>query len=254
MPSRNIAAILNNESNLRILEWLKSKPYYPRELAAEMQVSEQFIVRRLKAMEEHGIVEGKWESEGSRKVKRYYPRDITMELGKDGLTVTSDEPKAKAGIDLKKDLTRYLIKLPFILIIIYGIFFDVPVLIAAICVLLIWSATNNLSLYRKYGLKSLLMTLPIAALVVIMLTFMVIRDLYFHNIRGVITPVISVILLAAMFIFINYQWRFSQLEADETTLHKKEFISSLEPTPSYIKLFYLPMVLKWKVSEYFKLT
>ena len=53
VPSKNIAGILNNATNLRILEWLKEKPYYPRELAAEMKVSEQFVVRRLKAMEEY---------------------------------------------------------------------------------------------------------------------------------------------------------------------------------------------------------
>jgi predicted transcriptional regulator len=45
-----------------------------------MGVSEPFIVRRLKAMEEHDIVEGRWETEGSRKVKRYYVKDVTLQL------------------------------------------------------------------------------------------------------------------------------------------------------------------------------
>ena len=88
MPPKTIASLLNNESNLRILEKLKIKPYYPRELAAEMKLSEPFLVRRLKAMEEYDIVEGRWENEGGRKVKRYYVKDITMQLGKDGLKVT----------------------------------------------------------------------------------------------------------------------------------------------------------------------
>ncbi len=75
---------------MRILGWLKAKPYYPRELAAAMNVSEQFIVRRLKAMEKHGIVEGKWENEGGHRVKRYYPKDITIQIGDEGLEVKSD--------------------------------------------------------------------------------------------------------------------------------------------------------------------
>ena len=36
VPPKNIASILNNESNLRILEKLKERPFIPRELAAEM--------------------------------------------------------------------------------------------------------------------------------------------------------------------------------------------------------------------------
>ena len=98
MPSKNIASVLNNESNMRILGWLKTKPYYPRELAAAMNISEQFIVRRLKEMEEYGIVEGKWENEGGHRVKRYYPKDITLQIGNEGLEVTSDyDPKISSG-------------------------------------------------------------------------------------------------------------------------------------------------------------
>jgi predicted transcriptional regulator len=73
-----MARILNNGTNLRIIEKLKVKPFYPGDLASEMSLSEPFIVRRLKAMEECGIAEGKWETQGSRKVKRYYLKDIKL--------------------------------------------------------------------------------------------------------------------------------------------------------------------------------
>ncbi len=113
VPSKNIASVLNNKSNMRILGWLKAKPYYPRELAAAMNVSEQFIVRSLKAMEEHGIVEGKWENESGHRVKRYYPKDITMQIGDEGLEVTSDyDPKIypdKKWKYIKKELINSLL-------------------------------------------------------------------------------------------------------------------------------------------------
>jgi len=112
MPPKNIASVLNNESNLRILEKLKVCPHYPRELAAEMGVSEPFVVRRLKAMEEHGIVEGKWETEGSRKVKRYYVNDVTLQLGKGGLKVTTAEAPVKQEINIFKELAGTITRLP----------------------------------------------------------------------------------------------------------------------------------------------
>ena len=104
MTAKNIANVLNNESNLRILEKLKERPFYPRELAAEMGLSEPFIVRRLKSMEAYDIVEGRWENEGSRKVKRYYIKDVTLQLGKSGLKVSSAEMPKKQGVNFKNDM------------------------------------------------------------------------------------------------------------------------------------------------------
>jgi DNA-binding HxlR family transcriptional regulator len=62
VPARDVARLLNNESNLKILDKLKTRPYYPRELAQEMELSEPFVVRRLKAMEAEDIVEGRWDT------------------------------------------------------------------------------------------------------------------------------------------------------------------------------------------------
>ena len=115
VPARDVARILNNESNLKILDKLKVRPYYPRELAQEMELSEPFVVRRLKAMEEEGIVEGRWETEGSRKVKRYYLMDVSIEYGKEGLKFSSEDIPVKPGIDMKKEVVGRLIKLPLII-------------------------------------------------------------------------------------------------------------------------------------------
>ena len=132
VPSKNIASILNNESNMRILGWLKTKPYYPRELAGKMNISEQFIVRRLKAMEEYGIVEGKWESEGGHRVKRYYPKDITMQIGDEGLEVMSDHD-TKISPDkkwkyIKKELINALLMFLWLPLVLCGVLFDATIL------------------------------------------------------------------------------------------------------------------------------
>ncbi len=130
MPPKNVAGLLNNESNLRIIEKLKERAYYPRELAAEMKLSESFIVRRLKAMEEFDIVEGRWESENGRKVKRYYLKDVTMQLGKGGLEVTTGEAiqasQPKTTLTPEKELLKLLIWVPILLLIFGGICLNDP--------------------------------------------------------------------------------------------------------------------------------
>lgn len=156
MPSKNIAGVLNNRSNLRILEELKTRPYYPRELAAEMKLSEPFVVRHLKAMEEHNIVEGRWETENGRKLKRYYVKDVKMQLGNDGLKVTSEEAPAKdSDISLKKEAARLLIWLPVLAFIVCGVIFDIRVIIAISLFLVAWQLAVDVALYRRYPYKVL---------------------------------------------------------------------------------------------------
>ena len=76
-------------------------------------------------MEEYDIVEGRWENEGSRKVKRYYIKDVTLQLGKEGLKVTSAErPVKKQGVNFKNDMIARLLKLPLVLTICYRCIFS----------------------------------------------------------------------------------------------------------------------------------
>jgi DNA-binding PadR family transcriptional regulator len=267
VPSKNIAGILNNESNLLILGWLKTKPYYPRELAAEMKISEQFIVRRLKAMEECGIVEGKWEREGNHRVKRYYPKDITMQIGKDGLEVTSDNasemvPSEKKWKYLKKELISSLLMVSWTPLILCGILLDAPILIVVPCIFLVWWATNNLAFYRSYKLKKLIVLIPVALIAATLLMvrasiiYIVGKNFYVHY--STLTIVILLVLIVFITIFINnciniYLYSSYQTKDENMIRSKREFISSIYPRPLYIRLFYLPIILTWKINKIFNI-
>ncbi len=266
MPSKNIAGILNNESNLLILRWLKTKPYYPRELAGKMNISEQFIVRRLKAMEEYGIVEGKWESEGNHRVKRYYPKDITIQIGDEGLEVTSEyDPKIspdKKWKYIKKELINSLLMFLWLPLVLYGVLFDAPILIVIPSIFLIWWATNNIVFYQEYKPKSLNILIPAALLLGILLlyrAFLVytLGDSFkFPMTRIDIILMLFMIIFATLFInnfIIIFQYNSYQIQVKNLAKSKREFISSIYPKPLYIRLFYLPIISTWKLSEIFNL-
>jgi hypothetical protein len=260
VPPKNVAGLLNNESNLRILEKLKSRAYYPRELSAEMKLSESFIVRRLKAMEEFDIVEGRWESEGTRKVKRYYLKDVTMQLGKGGLEVTSGEvmlaSPPKTNITPEKELLKLTIWLPILLLIFGGIYLNDPLLIAIVALLFAWMTAINVVLYRHLKYKSM-----ISAILLLIMGVLSIANVawimyggnnllkgssefygYFYMIYGIV-----------FFALLVYHVRYSQIELVEMTRDRQDFIADLESASVPVKLFYLPMALRWKINEYFGL-
>ena len=137
-----------------------------------MKISEQFIVRRLKAMEEYGIVEGKWEREGNHRVKRYYPKDIKLQIGDEGLEVTSDyDPKIspdKKWKYIKKELINSLLMFLWLPLVLCGVLFDAPILIVIPSVFLIWWATNNIAFYQEYKPKQLNIFIPAALLLAIL--------------------------------------------------------------------------------------
>jgi DNA-binding transcriptional ArsR family regulator len=257
VPSKNIASVLNNQSNLRILEKLKTRPYYPRELAAEMKLSEPFIVRRLKAMEEYGIVEGRWETENGRKVKRYYINDIKMQLGKDGLKVTSEEAPAKGSdISLQKEAARLLMWLPVLAFIACGSIFNIPIIIAISVFLIAWQLAVDIALYRHYPYKTLISAsfLLLAALI----SFFGSMAMQYYHIDTLRQPRDDVgiawgVIGAAFFIGLIYHIRFNMIESKAFTDDKRDFIEVLDSASIPVKVFYLPLVARWKLSEYFNL-
>ncbi|WP_424356632.1 ArsR/SmtB family transcription factor [Methanocella sp. MCL-LM] len=250
MPAKDVARLLNNESNLKILDRLKVRPYYPRELAQEMELSEPFVVRRLKAMEEEGIVEGRWEAEGSRKVKRYYLQDVKIEYGKEGLKVSSEEIPEKPGIDLKNEMIGRLIKLPLIIIFGIGVLFNILALQVALLAFLLWYVAMTTGFYNRYHFKTTLLAIPLYTF-----NTLVIGGLVAGNLLHMPVPLDVVIgLLAAGLVFIMiYHARYYQLELGDLLIKNREFIDGLEDSPLHVKLFYLPMAVRWKLCEYFKI-
>lgn len=253
MSVKDIARILNNESNLRILDRLKERPYYPRELAMDMDLSEPFIVRRLKAMEEYGIVEGKWETVGNRKVKRYYIKDVKIEYGKEGLKVTSGEVQVNKGINIKNDLIGRLIKLPLVLIFLYGILFEITIILIAVLGLFIWQTAITLSFYREFKFKTSMLSIMVYIIGSAITLLMVMSIYKILDISPATVQVITTVMLAIVLFIDMYLVRYYQVEYEDMVSKTGSFIKDLELAPPQVKLFYLPMVIKWKISEYFKL-
>ncbi len=252
MPPKNIASVLNNESNLRILEKLKVRPYYPRELAAEMGVSEPFVVRRLKAMEEHDIVEGKWETEGSRRVKRYYVKDVTLQLGKDGLKVTTTEAPVKQEIHIFKELAGTITRLPLLLMLIVGVLLNIWYLVAIVAIIFLWNAAIDLAFYKNFKLKTPLLSMIVNLAVALLLTGMIaLSDIPLVPVE--ITAIAMVIGLAILILVIVYRSRFYQLEYSELIEDMVSLMAKLEGAPVYVKAFYLPTAIRWNINEYFGL-
>jgi DNA-binding transcriptional ArsR family regulator len=253
VPPKNIASVLNNESNLRILEKLKVRPYYPRELAAEMGLSEPFVVRRLKAMEEHDIVEGRWEAEGTRKVKRYHAKDVRLQLGKDGLKVTTAEIPVKTGINLKNEMYGRLLRLPLLAIFAYGILFNVPILIGIMLVLIFWYLLINIAYYLEYRFTTSMLSTAIYALGTLVLAGMLFADYLSVAVPAEAVAVVTALFAVALVLVLVYQSRYYQLEYEGMFSCSRELVSGLGGAPVLKKIFYLPVVIKWKINEYFGL-
>jgi DNA-binding transcriptional ArsR family regulator len=253
VPARDVARILNNESNLKILDKLKARPYYPRELAQEMELSEPFVVRRLKAMEAEDIVEGRWEAEGSRKVKRYYLKDVKIEYGREGLKMSSNElpvPPAKKTIDMKKEMMARLVKLPLMAVCFAGIVLNIPVILGAMLVLVLWYLLITVGIYRRHRFMTSLLTIPVYVFSTLAVGSILVGDAI-----QVVIPLSAIIgLFTVVLIYIMlYQARYYQLELEDMLEKTRTFIDGLENEPWHVRLFYLPMALKWKINEYFKI-
>ena len=250
VPPKNIASILNNESNLRILEKLKERPFYPRELAGEMGLSEPFIVRRLKAMEEHDIVEGRWENEGNRKVKRYHIKDITLQLGKEGLKVTSAERPVKIGINLKNDMIGRLIKIPLAILFVIGVIFNVTPLIAILCLLLIWYTMAYYGIYEALKYKTLLISSAISAIGTGLLFTLLYMNLMHMPASEISISATEIVCILAIVLLAIYQARYYQLEIDQMIGDEKEFIEDLDHSSFFKKVLYLPIAIRWQANKY----
>lgn len=253
MEAKDVARLLNNESNLKILEKLKEKPYYPRELATAMGLSEPFIVRRLKAMEEQGIVESGWDTENGRKVKRYHLKDVKIEYGREGFKAASETVPQKTGISMKKEVIGRLIKLPLGILFMAGIIFNIQVIIAAMAVFLLWYSLISFAMYRTFGFKTSLLSGIIYSLCTVLLSSMLVVSLMAITVPEATWPVVWPIGICVMAFLMLYQARFYQLELDDMLIKAGDFIDKLDTKPTTTRLFYFPYALKWKVSEYFKL-
>src|SRR6185503_18757919 len=91
MANENIEVLklIGNKVNIRIITLLRRQPTGPRDLSRYLNKKEGDIVRRLKAMEKHGLVKGSWGSRLGQNVKLYslVTHDISVTLRQDGLQI-----------------------------------------------------------------------------------------------------------------------------------------------------------------------
>jgi len=256
MPSKNMAALLSKESNLRIIEMLKIRPYYPRELAAEMGLSEPFIVRRLRSLEESGIVEGRWESNGSRRVKRYFLQDITLELAKTGLKIKMDNSSpigapTQYTLNIRDETVKWAIALPFLVIALLGLVFNVTMLILIVIIYSLWSGAINFSVHRKYGLNTNLLASITSLFLIFILSAGAIEGKIPGTELGIAIALLIAMITFAALILLTYRGQYRQQEWEKLKESNTELIETIPSKPSYIRAFYLPMTMKWKIYETF---
>ncbi|RLF04154.1 MAG: hypothetical protein DRK00_07335 [Thermoprotei archaeon] len=84
-----ILRLLAKPAIIKILILLSTGPRYPRAIASTLGKSEAFVVRCLKSLERHGLVESSWTRVGGRNVKIYRLRtnSLTLEFAGGGVSV-----------------------------------------------------------------------------------------------------------------------------------------------------------------------
>lgn len=78
--SDELVKLLSNELSMRILSALLGSPLSPRRLSEMLGVDESLVSRRLKQLEKHGIVEGRWERVEGKNMKIYRLKASGVEL------------------------------------------------------------------------------------------------------------------------------------------------------------------------------
>lgn len=86
--SRDLLKVLANGTNREILTLLRAEPTYPRRLAELVGITEGEAQKRLRLLEELGVVKGQWVHVG-KNVKRYTleAKALRIEVGPDGLAL-----------------------------------------------------------------------------------------------------------------------------------------------------------------------
>ena len=66
-----VLKLIGNKVNAQILTLLRRQPMSPRDISKYLNKKESDVVRRLKAMEKHSLVQGSWGSRLGQNVKLY---------------------------------------------------------------------------------------------------------------------------------------------------------------------------------------
>jgi hypothetical protein len=127
---------------------------------------------------------------------------------------------------------------------------NIPVILVAMLVLIAWYLLITVGFYRRYHFTTTLLSIPVNAFGTLAIGAILVGDAI-----QVVIPLSAVVgLFVVVLIYIMlYQARYYQLELDDMLEKTRAFIEGLEAEAWYVRLFYLPMALKWKINEYFKI-
>jgi DNA-binding transcriptional ArsR family regulator len=103
--SRDLLKVLANGTNREILTLLRAEPTYPRRLAELVGITEGEAQKRLRLLEEHGLVKGQWVHVG-KNVKRYTleAEALRIEVGPEGLRLALEGAPSTARVTLAPSL------------------------------------------------------------------------------------------------------------------------------------------------------
>jgi ATP/maltotriose-dependent transcriptional regulator MalT len=96
-----VLRLMGNKVNVRIITLIRRHPMSPRDLSRYLNKKEGDIVRRLKAMEKHGLVKGSWGTRLGENVKLYslVTHDISVSLRQQGLQISFSKEKRKKPVE-----------------------------------------------------------------------------------------------------------------------------------------------------------
>lgn len=103
MPPRDATDLLRlvaSRENLAILSALTAGPEYPRRLAARLRRQETHVARRLRLLEEAGLVQGSWSRQDEKNIKLYRlkAKEFTVAIAEQGYEVkTTPSPGFPGG-------------------------------------------------------------------------------------------------------------------------------------------------------------
>lgn len=90
--SATVLKILANASNQAILSLLTVEPTYPRKIGELLSLSETEVARRLRRMENAGLVTSEWRHIGKNvKLYKLASRRVTLSIGSEGLRVERED-------------------------------------------------------------------------------------------------------------------------------------------------------------------
>ncbi|MFQ6089472.1 MAG: ArsR/SmtB family transcription factor [Candidatus Methanofastidiosia archaeon] len=227
--STQILKVLNNPTNRELIEMLSSRELTPSEIVRETKKNETMVVRKLREMENLGILNSHWIG----KRKYYNLKELQIKIGEE-IVIETKTPKLKfACASTKQNLALYLIYGALV-----GVFLVEGDSLLRIFVLffLAWHSFSYLALHRLFGDKGHLYNGLVFLVSVLFAGFLLF---------GSEPP--TIMLLGFIFL-LGFLMAYSIFYSKDMLLHDEE----IKKMPFSIKLITFPYFLFVMLEEYWE--